>query len=106
MDSDTIICGQRQYVRDGLCRNAAYDYFPCQFQLFYRGKGGMWYDPVFQASSAGKMEPLQLVRMLPAQIAVRAQRMAHCGPMQSSECSFLPATAWALLRAIIQSSLP
>lgn len=30
------------------CRNPAYDYFPCQFQLFYRGKGGMWYDPVFK----------------------------------------------------------
>lgn len=32
------------------CRNAAYDKFPCQFQLFYRGKAqrSMWYDPVFK----------------------------------------------------------
>jgi hypothetical protein len=33
-------------------KNAAYDFFPCQFQLFYRGKGrgGMWYDPAFMVS--------------------------------------------------------
>ena len=24
-------------------KNPAYDYFPCQHQLFYRGKGGMWW---------------------------------------------------------------
>lgn len=31
-------------------KNPAYDYFPCQFQLFYRGKGRgvVWYDPVFK----------------------------------------------------------
>lgn len=31
-------------------KNPAYDYFPCQFQLFYKGKGknSMWYDPVFK----------------------------------------------------------
>ena len=31
-------------------QNAAYDQFPCQYQMFYRGKakGSMWYDPVFQ----------------------------------------------------------
>lgn len=30
-------------------QNAAYDQFPCQYQIFYRGKGKgvMWYDPVF-----------------------------------------------------------
>ena len=30
-------------------QNAAYDQFPCQYQIFYRGKarGTMWYDPVF-----------------------------------------------------------
>ncbi|CAI5928712.1 unnamed protein product, partial [Closterium sp. NIES-64] len=30
-------------------QNAAYDQFPCQFQIFYRGKarGSVWYDPVF-----------------------------------------------------------
>ncbi|EFN53021.1 hypothetical protein CHLNCDRAFT_26298, partial [Chlorella variabilis] len=34
-------------------KNAAYDFFPCQFQLFYRGKGrgGMWYDPAFQVKT-------------------------------------------------------
>ena len=31
-------------------QNPAYDQFPCQFQIFYRGKakGSVWYDPVFQ----------------------------------------------------------
>jgi hypothetical protein len=31
-------------------QNAAYDQFPSQYQMFYRGKakGSMWYDPVFQ----------------------------------------------------------
>ncbi|GAB4848309.1 hypothetical protein Ancab_002976, partial [Ancistrocladus abbreviatus] len=31
-------------------QNPAYDHFPCQFQLFYRGKarGSFWYEPVFQ----------------------------------------------------------
>eukprot|EP00210_Caulerpa_lentillifera_P005993 g5728.t1 len=31
-------------------KNPAYDYFPCQFQIFYRGKAknSMWYDPVFR----------------------------------------------------------
>lgn len=34
-------------VRD-MC--AAYDFFPCQFQLWYRakGKGVVWYDPIFK----------------------------------------------------------
>ena len=32
-------------------KNPAYDYFPCQHQLFYRGKGRgqFWYEPVFKA---------------------------------------------------------
>ncbi|KAG6394544.1 hypothetical protein SASPL_145133 [Salvia splendens] len=31
-------------------QNPAYDQFPCQYQLFYRGraKGSLWYEPVFQ----------------------------------------------------------
>ena len=29
-------------------QNAAYDSFPCQYQIFYRDRGGMWYDPVFK----------------------------------------------------------
>ena len=29
-------------------QNAAYDAFPCQYQIFYRDRGGMWYDPVFK----------------------------------------------------------
>lgn len=30
----------------------AYDYFPCQHQLFYRGKGNsFWYEPIFKVST-------------------------------------------------------
>lgn len=39
-------------------QNPAYDQFPCQFQLFYRGKakGSFWYEPVFQVKTLeGKM---------------------------------------------------
>ncbi|KAK1281733.1 hypothetical protein QJS10_CPB22g00912 [Acorus calamus] len=34
-------------------QNPAYDQFPCQYQLFYRGKakGSFWYEPVFQVRS-------------------------------------------------------
>lgn len=34
------VCGQ----------NPAYDFFPSQHQIFYRGRGNseMWYDPVFK----------------------------------------------------------
>jgi len=34
-------------------KNPAYDYFPCQFQLFYRGRarGSFWYDPVFMVKA-------------------------------------------------------
>lgn len=34
-------------------QNAAYDRFPCQYQLFYFGKakGSMWYDPVFRVET-------------------------------------------------------
>ena len=34
-------------------QNAAYDQFPCQYQIFYRGKAknSLWYDPVFQVSA-------------------------------------------------------
>lgn len=32
-------------------QNSAYDKFPCQNQLFYRGRGTtMWYDPVFRGA--------------------------------------------------------
>ncbi|KAF7129640.1 hypothetical protein RHSIM_Rhsim10G0148300 [Rhododendron simsii] len=36
-------------------QNAAYDQFPCQYQLFYRGKakGSFWYEPVFQVKTLG-----------------------------------------------------
>ncbi|EFJ44124.1 hypothetical protein VOLCADRAFT_95570 [Volvox carteri f. nagariensis] len=32
-------------------KNPAYDYFPCQHQLYYkgRGRGQLWYEPVFKA---------------------------------------------------------
>jgi hypothetical protein len=31
---------------------AAYDYFPCQFQLWYRTRGKtMWYDPIFKVKT-------------------------------------------------------
>ncbi|CAN0018679.1 unnamed protein product, partial [Ectocarpus sp. 12 AP-2014] len=35
-----VVCGQ----------NPAYDFFPSQHQIFYRGRGEgqMWYDPVFK----------------------------------------------------------
>jgi hypothetical protein len=31
-------------------KNPAYDFFPCQHQVFYRGKGRgvMWYEPIFK----------------------------------------------------------
>ncbi|XVE83257.1 hypothetical protein DITRI_Ditri16bG0073200 [Diplodiscus trichospermus] len=34
-------------------QNPAYDHFPCQYQLFYRGKakGSFWYEPVFQVKT-------------------------------------------------------
>lgn len=33
-------------------QNVAYDQFPCQYQLYYRGKAknSLWYDPVFQVA--------------------------------------------------------
>ncbi|KAG6484215.1 hypothetical protein ZIOFF_061010 [Zingiber officinale] len=36
-------------------QNPAYDHFPCQYQLFYRGKarGSFWYEPVFQVRTLG-----------------------------------------------------
>ena len=42
-------------------QNAAYDQFPCQYQIFYRGKArnSMWYDPVFQVSA---LNPASLSR--------------------------------------------
>lgn len=39
-------------------QNPAYDQFPCQYQLFYRGKarGSFWYEPVFQVRTVeGKL---------------------------------------------------
>ncbi|KAI3996221.1 hypothetical protein MKX01_026689 [Papaver californicum] len=37
-------------------QNPAYDQFPCQYQLFYRGKarGSFWYEPVFQVKTLEK----------------------------------------------------
>lgn len=34
-------------------QNVAYDQFPCQYQLYYRGKAknSLWYDPVFQVTT-------------------------------------------------------
>ncbi|CAD7701109.1 unnamed protein product [Ostreobium quekettii] len=34
-------------------KSAAYDNFPCQYQLYYRGKArnSMWYDPIFKVST-------------------------------------------------------
>ena len=42
--------GREWSWRGAAGQNPAYDQFPCQFQLFYRGKarGSMWYEPVFQ----------------------------------------------------------
>ena len=40
-------------------QNAAYDQFPCQYQIFYRGKArqSLWYDPVFQVRPPSYLEP-------------------------------------------------
>jgi hypothetical protein len=48
-------------------QNAAYDQFPCQYQMFYRGKakGSMWYDPVFQVLSSN------LKTLIPALLSCR-----------------------------------
>ena len=54
-------------------KNAAYDFFPCQFQLLYRGKGkgGMWYDPTFQVGAfqgaAGELEEAATGLFVPGQ---------------------------------------
>jgi hypothetical protein len=39
-------------------QNAAYDAFPCQYQLFYpgRGKTSFWYDPVFKVQTLDNRE--------------------------------------------------
>lgn len=35
-------------------QNVAYDQFPCQYQLYYRGRArnSLWYDPVFQVTNS------------------------------------------------------
>lgn len=46
--------GERQWSwRVVAGQNAAYDQFPCQYQIFYRGKAkaSLWYDPVFQVET-------------------------------------------------------
>ena len=40
-------------------RTAAALQFSCQWQLFYRGKSGLWYDPVFKVSTASSLYGLQ-----------------------------------------------
>ena len=48
--------GEREYSwRVVAGQNAAYDQFPCQYQIFYRGKarGSVWYDPVFMVRVCG-----------------------------------------------------
>lgn len=39
-------------------KNPAYDYFPCQYQLYYRGKakGSVWYDPIFKVKTLDGQE--------------------------------------------------
>jgi len=39
-------------------KNAAYDYFPCQFQLFYPGKAknSFWYQPIFKVKTLDGLE--------------------------------------------------
>jgi hypothetical protein len=34
-------------------QNPAYDHFPCQYQIWYRGKarGSFWYNPVFKVQT-------------------------------------------------------
>jgi hypothetical protein len=39
-------------------KNAAYDYFPCQYQLFYPGKArnSFWYQPIFKVRTLDGLE--------------------------------------------------
>ena len=39
-------------------KNAAYDYFPCQYQLFYPGKArnSFWYQPIFKVKTLDGLE--------------------------------------------------
>ena len=52
-------------------QNAAYDQFPCQYQIFYRGKArqSMWYDPVFQVSVALPLCQCQTVFSVEGQVS-------------------------------------
>jgi hypothetical protein len=41
-----MVSGEREIA------HAAYDFFPCQFQLWYRASGKtMWYDPIFKVKT-------------------------------------------------------
>jgi hypothetical protein len=41
--------GLNRSLAHALLCSQAYDSFPCQHQLFYRGKGkAFWYEPVFK----------------------------------------------------------
>lgn len=42
-------------------KNPAYDHFPCQHQIYYRGKGKgvLWYEPVFKAITMDGREVMQ-----------------------------------------------
>lgn len=43
------LCPERPWSWKVVCgQNAAYDTFPCQYQLFYRKGKQVWYDPVFK----------------------------------------------------------
>lgn len=52
---------------DQVCgQNPAYDFFPSQHQIFYRGKGRgqMWYDPVFKVITNDGKEVKWRLRLL------------------------------------------
>lgn len=70
-----IFVGLTSLARQVCGQNPAYDFFPSQHQIFYRGRGEgqMWYDPVFKVVTI-KGEEVRLV-------ASRADEgCCHCIP--------------------------
>lgn len=81
-------------------KNAAYDFFNCQYQLFYRGKGkgGMWYDPSFKVSCT-----CRAVFSVQRRIGVKRAQLAGSG---SSWLGFVATGPTGPLRALVRRRLP
>lgn len=67
-------------------QNAAYDQFPCQFQIFYRGKAkrSMWYDPVFQVCLLSLHYPLRCRFMHNIYRGIAEERLPVCSMLKAS----------------------